>query len=411
MQSTELLLRVIAAIAIRCTPLLVGLAVTSSPEASASSGVSRDIAATSIQAARDCPSRSLSAIWRSRTEPAPTAGTRGARIREVVLEVVVDGDVFYAAARPVGGAPGESVVEMFWGEKGGPVLTRTQPIGGGASTIIVSHDRRAGGAVEDATVLAQLGTGLPFGSDGTLATAFAEAVEWTQEAASTWRVRVAARGRGDSSWRLELLVDVRSCPVVMEMVNRSASSSPPSDGEVLALGGELEVLEVVTGDHGTVARSAERRSYAWFPGAPSPEAQRTTYRLEQVGRLAASPKELADLQRWLEPGTTIVDAVSGATGTIGEDFIVLNGMKHALQRRLSAEDVASGRALTDLCVASGVDERQAGSVSNGPSDDDGGSGVGANAGERGETTVPAWGWLLVGAAVGGLLWATVKLRR
>ena len=133
-----------------------------------------------------------------------------------------------------------------------------------------------------------------------------------------------------------------STPRLTRLVCRVPVPTEPSTSFPEPCGGEASVL-VWKDVHGSsVAQSAERANFAWFPGRVSPDAQRTGYELIEANRASSRPSEFLRPAQWLVDGAGVSDLRIGAFGTIGDARLVIAGTRLRSRRALAVEDVPSG---------------------------------------------------------------------
>ena len=131
-------------------------------------------------------------------------------------------------------------------------------------------------------------------------------------------------------------------PRLTRLVCRVPVPTEPPTSFPEPCGGEASVL-VWKDVHGSsVAQSAERANFAWFPGRVSPDAQRTGYELIEANRASSRPSAFLQPAQWLVDGAGVSDLRIGAFGTIGDARLVIAGTRLRSRRALAVEDVPSG---------------------------------------------------------------------
>ena len=320
----------------------------------------RDLAlAEFVQRVARIPQLNLHASWTVRTRFAePARRADGPAERVGVLEFVGRAGEFWASFTDdsADGAGGHAPVEIAW--FGGAKLAFVHQGRGETGTVSISSTPALSGPFEDIPLLAQFvpgvaGLPLPRIAD-VLALTPSDAISRIDGQQYVWTL--------PNVWGAPGLVPTTltfcdsPTPRLTRLVCRVPVPAEPLTSFPEACGGEASVL-VWKDVHGSsVAQSAERANFAWFPGRVSPDAQRTQYELNEANRSSSRPSEFLRPAQWLVDGAGVSDLRIGAFGTIGDARLVIAGTPLRLRRALAVEDVLSGQLLSSLCE--GVDSSQ-----------------------------------------------------
>ncbi len=250
------------------------------------------------------------------------------------------------ACRHGRGAGGHAPVEIAW--FGGSKLAFVHQGRGETGTVSISSTPVLSGPFEDIPLLAQFvpgvaGLPLPRIAD-VLALTPSDAISRIDGQQYVWTL--------PNVWGAPGLVPTTltfsdsSTPRLTRLVCRVPVPTEPPTSFPEPCGGEASVL-VWKDVHGSsVAQSAERANFAWFPGRVSPDAQRTGYELIEANRASSRPSPFLQPAQWLVDGAGVSDLRIGAFGTIGDARLVIAGTRLRSRRSLAVEDVPSGQHAT-----------------------------------------------------------------
>ena len=310
----------------------------------------RDLAlAEFVQRVARIPQLNLHASWTVRTRFAePARRADGPAERVGVLEFVGRAGEFWASFTDdsADGAGGHAPVEIAW--FGESKLAFVHQGRGETGTVSISSTPVLSGPFEDIPLLAQFvpgvaGLPLPRIAD-VLALTPSDAISRIDGEQYVWTL--------PNVWGAPGLVPTTltfsdsSTPRLTRLVCRVPVPTEPSTSFPEPCGGEASVL-VWKDVHGSsVAQSAERANFAWFPGRVSPDAQRTGYELIEANRASSRPSPFLQPAQWLVDGAGVSDLRIGAFGTIGDARLVIAGTRLRSRRSLAVEDVPSGQHAT-----------------------------------------------------------------
>lgn len=291
----------------------------------------------------------LRASWEATLLPAPTAAARGASQASSTIEMVVGTDELWSQVAPVATGQAESLEETLIDAGTGQRFTRN---GRGSDDLLTYDDAtQLAGAMARLSDLAQLDEFRITSTTGSLRAALRDAREVRIDRDGT-RVFVRYIDLLDADRRIEHAIVLETRPVAHLVSVASAPVNVPATSEAFGiLGSELTMSDFRTVGNRFLPGIADERTRVRFPGSREVEEQVTRFVLTNADVSHVRPSDLVSFDLWEAGASGIFDGRIGAGGELGAEAVVVNGIRHRLERPLRARDFRERTNLLALCVA------------------------------------------------------------